>query len=327
MKVLKSLMIGLGLAVGLAAAVANPEYNMRSIEPGYDCPRAMWVWGTMDIVGNAEAEARFFEFCANRRLGTLYLYTGNQALFAEPRQGQLREFMRQAASAGISVQGLDGWCEAGTTPKNQEAFLASLDRVLEYNRTAPAEERFSGFQSDVEPHGVRTSTKEETRMVMDDYVELHRRCRRLIDAKQPENFVLGLAISAWLESSDYDKQLVRAGQERNILELLADFSDYMAIMSYRDSSVATLDIVRDEIQLGNRRGIPMWVGQETLKVDPSGITYREEGVNYMEQELAKIYRSLQYDPGFAGFAIHFYGSYVTLPDEPATPPEPPQPQS
>lgn len=296
--------------------------NMREIKPDYSCPRAMWIWNA-DFGLDDKRSDQLIQFCGLKKINTLYFYTGRVAMFnEEPMTQKLKKFLRKAHAAGVKVHGLDGWNDA-FLPEKQPVFLAAIQRILNYNKQVAADERFDGFQSDVEPvtfKGYHQSAENKKRIDL-QFIELHAKGRELISQSGLKDFEYGLAI---LESHDKDKPdtyVTWNGKTGNVAEHAIDIFDYFAIMSYHDLARVTIRSAQYNVDLAASKGKKALIGAETLdfftKYQGSReITFYEEGVNEMEKELKKVYDHFKNNNGFGGFAIHHYDSYRTLPDNP-----------
>ena len=132
---------------------------------------------------------------------------------------------------------------------------------------------------------------------------------------------MGIALYPKFKDAGTGQPLSWNGREAWLSDHIMDIVDYVALMSYCDSGNETIAQAEYEISLGNRLNKPVWVGSETLDVfakdiGPKSITFAEEGVNYMEKQLAIIARRFMHEPSFAGHAIHYYYAYRGLPFEP-----------
>ncbi|MEI8246750.1 MAG: sugar-binding protein [Lentisphaerota bacterium] len=321
-KMLKEYLKFLEPAPAHAAKARQEPVNLREINPDYSCPRAMWIWNIDFGLDDKESD-QLIKFCGLKKINVLYFYTGRAAMFTEEQSLQkLKRFLRKAHAAGIKVQGLDGWNDA-FLPEKQPGFLAAIQRILDYNKQAAEDERFDGFQSDVEPvtfKGYHQSPENKKRIDL-QFIELHVKGRDLITQSGLKNFEYGLAI---LESHDKDKPetyITWNGRTGNVAEHAIDIFDYFAIMSYHDLARVTIKSAQYNVDLAAAKGKKALVGAETLdfftKYQGSReITFYEEGVDEMEKELKKVYNHFKDNNGFGGFAIHHYDSYRTLPDKP-----------
>ncbi len=312
------------VSFGESAATPAPAepLNLHAVTPAVVTPRSMWLW-EIDEALVPEKRAMLLDFAVGRHIDCIYAYTGGlKAPLAE--NAALREFIAAAHARGIRVEGLDGWAEA-VLPEEQSKFLASLGRVLDYNAAVAPDERFSGFQSDVEPITMEAyhASPEARRRFDRAYVELHARCAAAIDAAGAADFDLGMAVQEGLdrEAGLPERAVEWNGREASVLEHLLTFVDYLAIMSYHDRAPVIRDAVAGELVYGARAGVPIFVGVETLDVmalfgGSRSLSFYEEGLEEMELELEKLVRSIGDESAFAGIAIHHYDSYRRLPDGP-----------
>ncbi len=308
-------------AVPAVAQKKKDPINNRLINPDYNCPRSLWVWNVEEALDSAKAKD-LIEFCHKRKIGTIYLYTGNKGQFANSQYRRIRTFLKEAHKNGMKVEGLDGWKEA-VMPGEQEKFLTSLEQLLVYNSKVSKDERFDGFQSDVEPQCMKEyHTGPENRQRFDlGYVKLHYDCRKLIERyKAGSGFQFGMAVSEHLDT-DAEKYKVRFnGRNLPVLEHLLFICDYIALMSYHDKAKATIRMSQGEVDAAARMGKKAWVGFETLDVCSSfggqrSITFYEEGLKALEAELRKTYSHYKNNKGFGGLALHYYESLRRLPDK------------
>ncbi len=294
--------------------------NLRPITPAFTAHRALWLWNSGYVLDVKERKM-LLDFLAGRKINTLYLCTSSRLLFSPENTPRLKEFIRLANGQGIRVEALDGWKEA-VLPAQHDAFLASLQRVLDYNRTAAPEERFSGFQSDIEPVLMKQyhASPEMRRRMDHDFIELHAKCRDMIRQSGERDFVFGLAANEHLprDLKRPGRHIRWRGRTASKLEHLLDIFDYFAVMSYHDSASRTIAASQGYVDLAGAKGKKVYVGSETLDIIPlSGsrsITFYEEGLDYMEQELEKIDRHYRKSPGYGGLAIHHYESYRRMTD-------------
>jgi hypothetical protein len=305
-----------------ASVVDASPINDRAVTLDYECPRSMWVWVTDDAL-DPKKGSDLIEFSRRRHIDILYLYTGSQSIFKGEERIKLRRFIAAAHAAGIKVEALDGWKEA-VYPEEQGKFLKSLENVLEYNSTVEAKERFSGFQSDVEPQCLEAfHTSPDSRKKIElNYVKLHYLCRQLIDSyKFNYDFKFGMAVSEHLDAYAKKWKVNYAGRELSVLEHFLSICDYLAIMCYYDTPGMTIRRSQGQVDAAKKAGITAWVGFESLDVHSSfggsrSITYYEEGLEQMEKNMRTVYKHYQNNEGFGGLALHYYTSLRRLPDKP-----------
>lgn len=82
----------------------------------------------------------------------------------------------------------------------------------------------------------------------------------------------------------------------------------VAVMAYRDSAVgdnAIVSLVSMELNLGKQYDTVVTIAVETQKSDEgNNVSFYEEGQNYINKELYKVYDNYKENSSFDGFAIH-----------------------
>lgn len=318
------IMLGKFLPVKQPAAPKRYQepLNTRPVTPAFSTPRSMWMWN-IDYALNPTERKKLLDFTTGRHISTLYVCISKRA-FAGENRDQLRTFIREANRAGVKVEALDGWKQA-ILPEQQPKFLESLQRVIDYNLSVAPDERFSGFQSDVEPVTMKEyhASPEAKRRFDRLYVELHAKCAELIRKSGLHDFVFGMAINESLdrEIERPDRHVEWNGKTCSVIEHLAGFTDYFALMSYHDTAPKIIRAADGEVDLAAKYNIKAWVGVETLDVmqlfgGSRSLSFYEEGLDYMEKELEKVYRHYSGKPGYGGIAIHHYESYRRMTDGP-----------
>ena len=100
-----------------------------------------------------------------------------------------------------------------------------------------------------------------------------------------------------------------------LVESVLGTTDGIVVMAYRDHAAGVdgiIDLSSTEAALAASMGREFVIGVETGAVSPGKVTFAEEGEAIMERELLLVGSAFGSNPGFAGFAIHHYGSYRTL---------------
>lgn len=320
-----------GGACGDKADKFASPLNLRPINPTFQCPRSLWLWN-VDYALNQAEQVKLLQFCRDRHINRLYLYTGSKRLYSEPCLGQLRQFMRAARASGLQVEALDGWKDA-ILPEKQNEFLAALKRIIDYNLSSAPEECFAGFQSDVEPITMKEYHNPPENKPRFDllYVELHAKCREMIDKSGLKNFVLGMAVQQNLDRDPPEMYITWNNVKAGTLTHLAKIADYFAVMSYHDRADKIVSAAAGEVNLMGEVGRKAWVGVETLDINaldgsPRSLSFYEEGLDKMEIELEKVYNCFAGQAGFGGLAIHHYESYRRMTDGPRDMKRSPPPQ-
>ncbi|WP_213584591.1 DNRLRE domain-containing protein [Paenibacillus sp. J2TS4] len=298
--------------------------------------RAIWIWepAAYNLLLNPgsrlvlDSMAKDTETFGSDPVTTLYLavdgYGGIDILEDDP--AKVREFMRWAHENGYQVHA----CIAGgTAPPYMGALegyhdraVRLMEKIINYQLTSEASERFDGVNVDIEPY-IMPLFKSDYPSVQVQYLDV---LAKMIERRDTAgvNLSFGPAIPRWYDSSEHARDITWNGSTKWLSEHIQDISDYIAIMNYRDTadgSVGIIEQAASEIAYAESIGKPnsVVIAVETLDIanggDPETITFREEGRDYMERELAKVYAAYADSPPFAGMAMHHYDSVRGLPSD------------
>ncbi|MFD0663673.1 Ig-like domain-containing protein [Thermocatellispora tengchongensis] len=288
--------------------------------------RAMWIWekASYNLVLNPGSRRLLETVLAPD--STIYLgvdtYAGRDIV--EDARPELRDFVAWAHRRGMKVHAtVAGGTRPpylGALPRYRERAVREMERVIDYNLSSAPAERFDGVNVDIEPYSLPWFRTRKPEVQVQWLDTLRAMIARRDASGQP--LLFGPAVPRWLDTSDCCRDIPYAGATRPMSEHIQDMSDYIAIMDYRDQALGSAGIIAqaaDEIAYAERTGRPrsVVIGVETLDIatsgDPSSITFREEGRDAMEAELAEVYKAFGTSPAFAGVALHHYDSYRELP--------------
>lgn len=277
--------------------------------------RAVWVWepdAYAMVESRAEAE-RAFAFLQAHRVDTLYLYADAYAgrnLIADAPAAYQR-FIARAHRDGFRVYALLGSAylhtEEYVRPARRPQALAMFRRVLDYNAAAPADARFDGINYDIEPH-LLDDWDEHRAELLQGFVDL---TAAFVDARRAagQHLPIGPAMPFWWDGIT----LPAEGGARPVSELVADLTDYVALMDYRNHAGGGDGIVShadDEMRYAGRTGKRVVIGLELTPGEPAKITFDGLREADLAREIAATERAFGDNPAFAGFALHHYRGYV-----------------
>lgn len=267
-------------------------------------PRSIWVW-KIDPVNDLKQRDELFGLANRAAIDTIYLYFGEVPLKDEPEYAEnFAQFLEESHSRGLKIEVLTGNPE-WSLAMNHHLVLNWIKNFLEFNKRQPAKARVDGVSLDVEPYlAMEWRTKQER--IIQDYVELLRKCRELIDSYN-QDFRFGIAITPFYIDLPNDF-------EKNILK----YVDYAALMDYHDTAEKIIEKAMPHLELASKLNKKIIVGVETqdlirLKQGERRFTFFEEGWEAMEEQLEKAKREFRKEKSFEGFAIHAYYSYRLLP--------------
>ena len=255
----------------------------------------VWWWKNTDAKNTATRD-RYLKFLQENQVSEIYLSAGNMS------NAQTAEFIRAAAARGMRVALLSGdasWIQSGNTDV--------VRKYLAYQSQAPADARYYALHLDVEPHqlGEFSSNRQGVMQQYADYVG------KVAAQLHAAGEAIEWDIPFWLESDT----VTVGGQRTSLLEYIAEVSDTITVMSYRDSSDQILGISREEIAAARKKGCKVILGVETSSKEGDFVSFMEEGKAVMYRELGKVYRSLKGEnlPAY-GVAIHHMSVWYNLKD-------------
>ena len=260
--------------------------------------KGVWWWNAEDGANSVRA-AKSLQFLSSRGVDEIY-YCADLTRYVK----ETREFVKAAGKRGMRVALLSGdvsWIYPGN-----RGFAETLKTYLSYQKDATPNERFYALHLDVEPHQDRKLSDERKWQLYADFV-----LRAAADVHAAGEKI-EWDIPFWLEGIR-----VAFGECKGVslLEVLMGVSDCVALMSYRDTAEAILDISKEELAIAAKGGVRVVLGAETGETgEGSIVTFFEEGSKVMDRELAKVEKALESAkvPAGAGIAIHHLGSWEKL---------------
>lgn len=249
-------------------------------------PRALYVWHG--------ASADTFRFATRKGIRLVYLNASPG--FSAGRS--VTDAARLARSAGLSVYALAGAPSWAREPAKVSRWV---DEVV---RSA----LFDGMLVDIEPYvddawdddlpGGGRST------LIGSYLKGLRRGRR-----RARDLSLTAVVPFWF---DGDKYTYRG---RSLVSAVARATDGINVLAYRDHAEGRdgiIDHALDEVALGTRLDVPVWISVQTARDELDKLTYFEEGEAALERDLRILEATLSPWSGFAGIALHHYDAYRDL---------------
>lgn len=314
--------------------VSGEETAPAVTQDVYSQDRALWIWENESYPLILNPGARTVLDAMSTDTGTFgqdpvrtwYLAVGkyNGLRMLETKRAEVRDFIGWAHDRGYRVQAL---IAGGTAPPYFGAYeryraqaVAEFEQILNYNLSSDENERFDGVNIDTEPYSL-PDFKSGKPSVQVQYLDM---LKALMDRKAASGLSLrvGAAIPRWFDTSADATDIVWNDDLKPLSEHVQDTLDYISIMDYRDQAEGTAGIIehaRGEMEYANQIGKPysVVIGVETKDIadggDPETISFSEEGRQYMEAELDKVYAAFDGDPAFGGIAVHHYDSMRRLP--------------
>lgn len=276
-------------------------------KPGADVPkttqpdtriRALWVWGSRTVL-NHSARDELLAFAEQKRLNRLYL-EASEALRYEP--AALADFFRLGTQHGLEIELLFGQPD-WALPENHHHVATIIDRVANFAARYP-DIKVAGVHLDVEPY-LLTEWDSERSTLISNFIDL-------LESARAQANRAGLSLQADIPVWFDEHGIFRNGRSRTLHELVIDATDGVGLMDYRDERQRIVNDASNELQYAHEQKKPVIVGVETLCIEPTWITFCEEGSQFMEEVLALVDGDLRHYSSYAGTAIHHYDSYRSL---------------
>ncbi|MFG1905795.1 Ig-like domain-containing protein [Kribbella sp. NPDC048928] len=314
-----------------ATTYVGVDGAVRPVQQRYNQDRAMWLWeqNSYPAVFDRTARDQLGRFMDDTTtygsdpIRTLYVgvaaYEGRDML--KDSRGQVAAFVRWARGRGYHVQAVIAGGTVppylGALPQYQDRAVAEFTKVLDYNLAVPADAQFDGVNVDIEPY-LLPQWKAAGTTLPAHWLDLLEKFMQLRDASG-EQLLVGPAIPFWFDSSDCCTAITWHGRTAPLSDHVQDLTDYVSLMDYTDTATGIIARADHEVAYAATIGKPgsVVIGIETKDLsgtgDPESVTFYEEGRAYLESELDKVYAAEATAPGFAGIAMHHYGSLLVLP--------------
>lgn len=231
---------------------------------------------------------------------------------------RLRSYVARASSNGIAVEALCGsphWIG----PEVRYVLDIVANFVRDYNLAVGAAERLTGLHFDLEPWGTArwsTQKRQLTAQLLESVQAVsQRQLAQPADQRLPINFDLPF----WLDGTTAPKAVsfggVIASPTEHVMRLVANgaFTDgstrnSVTIMAYRDTTGGvdgSLAVVAGEFALANEYAeqVSVVIAQEIGNADPPRITFFQEGLPAMQDEIEVLRAEHSASAAFGGFAI------------------------
>lgn len=302
----------LGLLLVLAAAATAQAAPTHAAA---HASRAVWTWErpSYAMLESPQVADEALAFLQRKRIDVVYLYADafqdRNLLVQQP--ARYRAFIRAAHARGIRVYALLGsWylhTERYVLPRHQRKAVAMLQRVLDYNAAAAPLERFDGVNYDIEPHLLdewEDATRPRLLRGFLDMTAAMMEARR----KSGQTLVIGPAMPFWWDGIALEWRGVR----KPVSEHVADLTDYVALMDYRNRAEgrdSILSHAEAEMAYADRTGKRVVIGLEFNPAEPAKLSFHGMGEPAFEREAGKVEAAYRKRPAFDGFVFHHYLGY------------------
>ncbi|MEO7164649.1 MAG: hypothetical protein ABI041_17135, partial [Bdellovibrionia bacterium] len=259
-------------------------------------------------------------------------------------EAAIRSFNAKLKGAGIRAWGLDGAREYFSDAGGPAALYAGADALIAFNSRAAANERFVGFQTDMEPQdgqgsfppsfhnglpdsglsttgggAVYPTQAQDREMLMRDWIKIQSTVSQKLHAA---GLRMGSAMPSW--TSDYYGEEIKVtynGTRQGVMKFMMGIIDDYIVMSYNTNPnnaanrVLAQATYADTIPLNSRPRV--YGSLETNAGVGSGISYGDTAGKKSKTAVLtdmKTFESiLKSHPSFCGLAIHDWDGWLYLP--------------
>lgn len=286
---------------------------------------ALWVWSeSYEIVTAENKQTEFFNFISkphgeeSAKINRIFLNGDSFSYSNTSNKSALRAFLKKSHDNGIAVEYLAGnskWALSG----NENLAIERCEKMTKFNSEATNQaERFDGVHLDIEPYllsdwkiNFSNGQDKYNDEIENNYLRILTSCNNIIK-KENKKTSLSIDIPTWF---------AKATDIWDIVTSKTSPVDYITFMNYFDTEQTFLygyDGANKSGGIGpNLRAntnIPMVFGAETIDLDPSSITFFEEGFASMNNVFKQARKKFDKENLFAGIAIHHYRTLKSLKD-------------
>ncbi|MCA1032177.1 amidase [Bacillus timonensis] len=264
---------------------------------------ATWVWDTVVAINRSE---QIFNFLKEKQVQVVYLQIDQSIPFEK-----YQVFIEQATGIGIDIHALDGspnWVSLEGLA-SYELFIKWLEG---YQRVANEAQKFTGIHLDVEPYLFKKGWNKQYKKTILTYQTL------LINAEKEAsrlNLTFGVDIPFWFDEKFYRNQYGSG----NVASWVINLADTTTIMAYRDQAEGEngiIELIRFELNESNRLNKSISIGVETGETaEADYVSFYEETLPYMKEELAKVEWEYKEFNSFSGFSYHYLHSWMQMKSE------------
>lgn len=278
-------------------------------------PRAMWIWevDTFRLLDDAAFEKEALDDLQSQGINTLYLYADSYKgrLPIADEAGKLRGLIARMHGRGFKVEALLGSLYLNTPeyvlPEKANVARKMVQRVVDFNRQAPARSRFDAIHLDIEPYTLAAWKKDANRIAC-LFLE---RSREWIGMARNAGLEIGAAVPFWYDGME----VVWQGRRRPLNEFVQDLYDYVALMDYRNLAEGEDGILyhaERELAYASKTGKGVVIGLETGPAELEKLTFLNLGPEALSREMTIVERVCREQPGYRGIAIHHLKSWRRL---------------
>lgn len=231
--------------------------------------KALWLWETEKITDSLAERQQLMNFCKSQGITEIFMQIPYKA---EKKDGvwkidwdssKIRPLMAALSGMGVRVHALDGDARFALTEWHGRV-IALINRIIEYNKEVPANERFIGIRYDNEPYLLPNFSGVQKESLLKQYLDLLRESKKLAASSGLE---YGVDIPFWFDSKNEFFEPVAELSGRPMSELIIDIVDNIGIMDYRTTAYGADGVITHglaELVYAAKKGKKVYIGLETV---------------------------------------------------------------
>lgn len=258
-----------------------------------------WLWNTQQIVDNSD---NVIKFLSDNKVNTVYLQIDYNL-----RSDYYKDFISKASSNNISVHALDGspeWVSEEGTVLFQKFFRW----LTNYQANASETQKFSGVHLDVEPYE-NSQYNQNTNQILENYQQY---INKAVNKCKTMNLPFAIDIPFWFHGVQYNNKFGKGYLAQWIFKRVEN----VTIMAYRDTAEGdngVIAIAKAQMNLCSKYNVKATIAVETGKLpETEFVTFYEEGLLYMYDQLNVVHQYYKSNTAFNGFAIHYLENWMAM---------------
>lgn len=284
--------------------------------------RSQWVWSEVfDLLSDPVRRDHVLNLWESQGIDTGYLWIDATTIASNP--GSYRSLIADMHARGMKAISLDGGPSFVLPGPGHNAAITRFQSVLDFNAASLPNEQFDGAHFDNEPWSLPqwstdpAGTLQQYLTLSSEYVQMRDAAGSSMTVGADTAFILAATQFPYINNTLWNGVTKPAHQH------VQDIYDAVTLMDYRDFALGIDGIdfhAQPWLDYGDLVGKPVEIGVETSgPQSPEKVTFFDEGIAFMETELALAEAQFLPRPSFDGFTIHHLGSFEPLLLAEATP--------
>lgn len=238
--------------------------------------KAMWLWETDKIINSPAKQRELQSFCKSQGITEIFVQIpyktdqrpetiGNRPWKIIWDSSKIRPLVAALSGMGVRVHALDGDARFALREWHGRV-IALINRIIEYNKEVPANERFVGIRYDNEPYLLPNFAGVQKEAVLSQYVELLKASKNLAASA---GLVYGVDIPFWFDANNEFFEPVAELSGKPMSEVIIDVVDNIGIMDYRTMAYGADGVITHglaELVYAAKKGKKVYIGLETVEL-------------------------------------------------------------